>query len=311
MATPTIPDDTVPGKYTAYFTVDLQIPKQSTGLHGKVYDNQIWPGTEKPPEKLSNRAAEFAKKKDQLATPDLTAVYVPPAPPMGDEIDVILFLHGHKKDDPLTHTSVWHYLRDSRFKLREEVGHPDTTKKVLLVVPSLGEVSAAGKLQTQPDYYLTYLQTVLDKLEVAGDYPTNPYFLASRTDGLKLGKVILACHSGGGVPLAQIINKATTHEQRIRELWIFDALYSSWEVTPLVNWKTAAGHKLDRVVIYYRKGEGTAENSVAVKNKLAGTKKVDMSTQDVDIRAVPEAHVHIPSTYLRPLINSASCLKAK
>lgn len=153
-----------------------------------------------------------------------TGVFIPENFRAGSEVDLVLYLRGYDIKRPKTATSVREYWGSPQhptlksFLLREEVNK--SGKNVILVVPPLGPFSNFGKLNDEGGVQ-AFLEQVLDGLSrnAAG---------AGQAKKSTIRHLILAAHSGGGVPLrrlALILGKDPRYKDKLKECWGFDSTY--------------------------------------------------------------------------------------
>jgi hypothetical protein len=149
-----------------------------------------------------------------------TGIFIPAGYKVGDAVDLVLFLRGYDINRPKTATSVKEYwgspdhpvLRS--FLLREEINK--SGKNVIMVVPTLGPVSDFGELKEEGGVQ-KYLASILEGLEK--EWGRKP---------LRVRNIILAAHSGGGVPLrrlAQVLGNDPSYKRKLKECWGFDSIY--------------------------------------------------------------------------------------
>jgi hypothetical protein len=140
--------------------------------------------------------------------PPMSAIYFPPRFYPGQTINVLLYLHGHGNS-----YNIQDYLR--QFKLREII--KDSGKNLVFIAPTLGKSSEAGRLMA-PGGIDRYLREMMQSLFDYGPYPGTG--IAPR-----VGKIVLAAHSGGGVPMAKIADNLSQSGGKNDECWGFDCLY--------------------------------------------------------------------------------------
>jgi hypothetical protein len=217
-----------------------------------------------------------------------TAVYrLPSAGETDSPLDVILYLPGVR--DSQWSGSIKEFFHDPRFTLREEVAQC-RKKNFVLVGPTLPDYQALAL--GDGDFASNYLEEEI------------MHAILNHTNSLvfpDVGDVILAAHSGGGWPLAKLVNLAY-FKKKVREVWCFDCLYSNapgGDAASWIKWVRAMGNSLNRLVISYVPGTGTASVSTALGN--AGL-------SNVSLRTATAVHPLIPKTYIKSLIDSATCL---
>ena len=180
----------------------------------------------------------------------MTGLFIPPNYRHQAEVDLILYLHGFKPKSGLTINRYWNARVFPYWPLRERLN--DSGKNVVLVAPTLGHRSQTGLL-TKPGGLDAYIARVLSALGTHAAGPKQP----------RLGKLILACHSGGGWPmrlLALSNNRAAKH---IQECWGFDCTYNRGDDTEWARW--ARAHPQKRLFIYYLARTRTAVLSLKLK----------------------------------------------
>ncbi|MBY4949718.1 hypothetical protein K6V92_24225 [Cupriavidus respiraculi] len=153
----------------------------------------------------------------------ITGIYLPAGYRPTSAVDIIVYLHGHKApcggSEDWTIESIW---RSAFFPLRE--GLDRSGRNAVLVAPTLGARSQAGDL-VGPGGLDRYLERVRAALAASA-----PFRQAGITPAI--GRLILACHSGGGAPMAVLAtSRGNRHAAAIRECWGFDSQYgdpSGW-----------------------------------------------------------------------------------
>jgi hypothetical protein len=153
-----------------------------------------------------------------------TGVFVPANYKIGKTVDLVLFLRGYDIKRPKTATSVdeyWNSPRDPTLKsflFREEINK--SGKNVILVIPTLGPFSEVGKLKDKGGVQ-DFLSHVVDGLWHDGPH-------AGRAERPTIRHLILAAHSGGGVPLRQLaqnLGEDAEWKDKLKECWGFDSIY--------------------------------------------------------------------------------------
>jgi hypothetical protein len=198
-----------------------------------------------------------------------TAVYVAPGVDFDSGVvNVVLWLHGF-----FVHGTESLFFKD-RSKLREQV--LASGKSVVLVAPWLGHgqqgASAAfyaGVADLKGSFGESYINQVLHALR------PNPakYARSNLTlDGLvkstdmrpllRLGKLVIACHSGGGAGMRNLVGALGRYAKNLTECWGFDCLYGQGgaidDASFWYNW--AIGGNGRPLHIYY--GSSTTPQSV-------------------------------------------------
>jgi hypothetical protein len=179
-----------------------------------------------------------------------TGVFVPAGYRAGKTIDLVLFLRGYDIKRPNSATAVSEYWNSPNhpilksFMLREEVNK--SGKNVILVVPTLGPVSDFGKLKDEGGVQ-AFLDQILDGLWRNGPH-------AGQAERPTIRRLILAAHSGGGVPLrrlAQVLGNDAAYKDRLKECWGFDSIYGvrDKDADFWADW--ASSHPATKVSMFY------------------------------------------------------------
>ncbi|MGH8549558.1 MAG: peptidoglycan-binding domain-containing protein [Methylococcales bacterium] len=219
-------EKTSPGE-TLCVRIDLEIKD----AQGKVYKKPGKPPTLEP-----------------FKVQPMTGIFIPQAYVPQKEVDIVLYLHGHKTDFPGNGAAIHDYWKGSRFPffaLREEVN--DSGQNVIFVAPTLGPLSQAGNLTTAKgfDGFLTKVLAALNK-----------YFVSKQSwpEVQGIGKIFLAAHSGGGSPMLRIAElKGSSNTSKIAECWGFDSMYGDIEKR-WADW--AKSHQNSKLFAYYYNTEG-------------------------------------------------------
>ncbi|HZB43732.1 MAG TPA: peptidoglycan-binding domain-containing protein [Pyrinomonadaceae bacterium] len=238
---------------------------------------------------------DIALRSEGQARP-MTGIFIPqgyrPQPP----VDLILYLHGFKftqawKPYPtLSIDGYWDARQFPYFALRERLN--ESRKNVILVAPTLGARSEAGLL-TRPGGFDAYLDQVMAALAAHG-----PYRNAGQPPGP--GNIILACHSGGGLPMRQLALSNQRYTPQIKECWGFDSTYNRGDDTEWARW--ARSRPEVGVYIYYVAGSRTEALAVGLKRQKA---------PNVFVVPSPERrHNWVPLTHWRERIAAASFLRS-
>ncbi|MCU1246297.1 MAG: hypothetical protein JWN02_2207, partial [Acidobacteria bacterium] len=184
-----------------------------------------------------------------------TGIFVPERYRAGAVVDLVIYLHGFTVGYPGREVSIDGYWADRHryFALREQVN--DSGKNVILVAPTLGPRSQAGSLDDAGGLDV-FVATVLEKLVL--------HLPAFRDVDPQIGNIILAAHSGGGAPMRKIALSGSPAAKKVRECWLFDALYGG--VSDWGRWARAqAGH--GSLYSYYATKDPTT-NSLKLERDL-------------------------------------------
>lgn len=179
-----------------------------------------------------------------------TGVFIPDHYKVSNTIDLVVFLRGYDIKRPKTATSVEEYWNSPRhptlksFLFREEVNKSD--KNVILVVPALGPYSEMGKLKDAGEMQ-KFLDQVLDGL-----WKNGPHAELKKRPTIR--HLILAAHSGGGVPLRRLareLGEDATYKDKLKECWGFDSIYGVKDKDAEFWSDWAAKHSGSKVTMFY------------------------------------------------------------
>ena len=176
----------------------------------------------------------------------MTGIYVPERYrlPRSRRVDMIVYLHGHKKGmrnfaNDMSIDSYWNRAEvDSLFPLREALDQ--TGRNVILVAPTLGHTSRAGSL-VHANGLDWYLDQVLEALRSHGPLGR---------DALHLGTLILAAHSGGGSVMRKLATSSSPCTANLKECWAFDAMYDAVGSQQWARWASWATDS--KLYVHYR-----------------------------------------------------------
>jgi hypothetical protein len=152
-----------------------------------------------------------------------TAVYFPPKHAASSKkLDVVLWLHGF-------------YVKDHKFlfrsdpaRIREQVR--DSGRDVVLIAPFLGFEYAVGD-SVAGDYDIKDLATprwgerYLDQIVAAISQFQTPNVKPPSL--LQIGKLVIACHSGGGNGMRNLVGSLGKYQSSLTACWGFDCLYGA------------------------------------------------------------------------------------
>jgi hypothetical protein len=211
----------------------------------------------------------------------MTGLFLPPGFHATAEIDMIVYLHGFKKDASLSIDGYWDKARSLFFPLRE--GVRDARRNVVLAAPTLGPRSQAPRL-VAPEGFDRYAELVRQALQAHGPF--------GGTRPLRLRTLILACHSGGGLPMRQMARSKDQAAAFVRECWGFDCTYNRGDDTGWASW--ADEHPSSRLYIYYIPGSPTQPLSLKLKSQARHNVFV--------LPAATKEHNRVPITHWRERI---------
>jgi peptidoglycan hydrolase-like protein with peptidoglycan-binding domain len=212
----------------------------------------------------------------------MTGIFIPANYRHSSEVDLILYLHGFKPKSGLTIDRYWNTRFVPHFPLRDRLN--DAGKNVVLVAPTLGDRSQSGNL-VRPGGLDDYIAKVLAALGAHGGGTKQP----------RLGKLILACHSGGGWPMRQLALSNNRTTQNIQECWGFDCTYNRGDDTEWARWGRANPQK--KLFIYYLANTRTAVLSEKLKR---------LNVPNVSVLPSPaRAHNWVPIQHWRGRIEAA------
>jgi hypothetical protein len=259
-----------------------------------------------------------------------TGVFLPTNYRVGPTIDLVLFLRGYDIKRPKAATSVGEYWNSPRhpilksFLLREEVNR--SGKNVILVVPTLGPFAEVGKLK-EAGGVQEFLGSVLDGLWRNGPHAG----LAQRPT---IRHLILAAHSGGGVPLrrlAKVLGEDEVYKDKLKECWGFDSIYGvkDRDAEFWSDWaREHPGTKVSMFCLFTEKDIGkdpklpVSPTNPAVRREPTGTtfpaRELERLAKEqvlANVRVVRESkettlnHNEVPRTHLADLLKAASYLE--
>ena len=278
-APPLLAREQTPAGDTLYVRIDLGIGK-AAATHGKTY-----------------------------AVPPVTGVYLPQVFERSGRVDVIVYLHGYTADFPGNGRSVKELWSENvptpvarvsaaPFALRS--GLNATRKNLVLVVPTLGPKAQAGRL-LQVGGFDAFMNAVLFAIgQYVGPSVASP----------DLGRLVLACHSGGGQPMLRLALSAAVAARHVVECWGFDCLYSGRNKTTGAkyytqpqSWLSWAEHDRNRKLFVFFHGTTAAESNYlakqAARRKLSN---VTVTPSTAVTRNGLDKHFWVPLSHWTDLI---------
>jgi hypothetical protein len=225
-----------------------------------------------------------------LRAPAVTGIFIPDGYVPGAAADLVLYLHGFKAA-AIRREAIDAYWDARRFHygaLREGVNA--TARNVILVAPTLGSRSEAGRLLAAGglDDYLGKVMAALRAYGPHGQSGTTP----------ALGNLVLASHSGGGLPMRRIAGGSSRSGARIRECWGYDCTYNTGDDTFWASWAQARPNAA--VYIYYITGSPTARLAEALRDRRVANAIVRP--------AKTREHNSVPITHWQERITGAAFL---
>jgi hypothetical protein len=258
-----------------------------------------------------------------------TGVFIPANYKASKSIDLVLFLRGYDIKRPKAATSVGEYWNSPNhsvlksFQFREEVNR--SGKNVILVVPPLGPFAESGKLKDAGGVQ-AYLDHVVDGLRRSGPH-------AELTERPTIRHLILAAHSGGGVPLrrlAQVLGDDDAFRGKLKECWGFDSIYGVKDRDADFWSDWARAHQGTKVTMFYiftekevgkdpkqpvgpgnpfdhREPSGTTAPAMELE-RLAKERMLTNVTVVRETKASTLNHTEVPRTHLADLLKAARYL---
>ncbi len=259
-----------------------------------------------------------------------TGVFLPENYRAAKTVDVVLFLRGYDVKRPKTATSVKEYWGSPEhsvlksFLFREEINK--SGKNVILVVPALGPFSNMGKLAEKGGVQ-EFLDRVLEGLRRNGPH-------ASLAERPTIRHLILAAHSGGGVPLrrlAQVLGEDPVYKDKLKACWGFDSIYGVKDKDAEFWCDWAERHPGTQVAMFYlftdkavgkdpgkpvgpdnpldhREPTGTSRPAMELE-RLARERKLANVTVVRDSKATTLEHAEVPRAHLAELLKAAAYLE--
>lgn len=228
------------------------------------------------------------KVKDKFGSPPakMTCIYIPDHFSYDDGgVDVILYLHGFKLDDP--HISIDKYLKQDYGKLRE--GLEASGRNAVLVAPTLGFHSEAQGLVAHGGLD-GLLGRVLATLRDHG---------APKGEELFLRSLIISCHSGGGARMHQLAGGSDDALANLQEFWGFDCMYQDSDTTFWPQW--AKQRTSARCYVHFL--ETTAVHSKVLQQQKLPNLIVRKSTA--------KTHMLVPTTHWPARLKAAGFLETR
>jgi hypothetical protein len=186
----------------------------------------------------------------------LTGIFVPVGYQLQPQVDLIIYLHGHKIPSGVsTSATIVDFWTRPEYRLRE--GLNESAKNAILAAPTLGVKSTAGKLTDEKFGLDWYVDQVLKVLLDRGPYK-------GATQPPAVGSIVLACHSGGGAVMRQLALMKHRNSANIREFWGFDCLYNPAD--PKL-WRAAMVGRNAQLFVYYLNSTARISQDLGGKGK--------------------------------------------
>lgn len=238
----------------------------------------------------------------------LTAVYLPPKHLATDAVDVVIWLHGMEVDNIKT------FFNNNQARVRDTV--LKSTKDVVLIVPWLGYkywVPATATVKKHAEGSLSvdemgkgkwgenYLDEVLNGLAQFQNSKKDASEKKDKPPPILIKNLVIACHSGGGTGMRNLVGTLGKHQPKLKECWGFDCLNDSVDAT---FWsQRMSGPDACPLWIFY--GPSTLPQSV--KLDLIGRGKADLKGNKADPPGpkIKDLHV-VHSHYEAYLVSQAA-----
>ena len=223
----------------------------------------------------------FTKRATPCMKP--TAIYLPPKRAGSDNsVDVVIWLHGFYVPDHVL------LFRGDPARIREQVR--DSGKDVAVIAPWLGhEYSVGGKFVG--NYNVKDLAS-----PKWGERYLNQILAAISDPPLEIGNLFLACHSGGGNAMRNLVGTLGKYELNLTACWGFDCLYGANATPDDANfWYQWCSESQDRALeIMY--GPSTLPQSVKLDLLARGLATPDGDEVEVQLGALTNLRVTIGHT---------------
>jgi hypothetical protein len=151
-----------------------------------------------------------------------TGIYLPPgAETRGGFIDMLLYLHGHLVSSPQQ------LFETDGVAVRKQV--LASGKNVVLVAPWLGrgpgQAFANGVSSITGGWGELYINDVLNALVPPSPPKKRDLFDTALVPGVRLRHLVIACHSGGGQAMRNLVGTLGRYRSNLKACWGFDCLY--------------------------------------------------------------------------------------
>ena len=233
-----------------------------------------------------------------------TGVFIPQGFGYQSEVDVILYFHGNKRGEFSHINQYWGPGFPYKCTLREDLNA--SGKSAILIAPTMGSAPGAA-LNGNPDLGVfgqpggaeCFLDHVMQWL---GNYDPH-YSLKNPKVVPKVGKVILAGHSGGGSP---IHIQMESLKAKICEIWCFDVVYYT-----LSDWMQFAVYNPTKQVYFYH----AIQSLGALKElkKLKGLTEMGLYRSLGNVQFIDAGNHHYPAltNNFGKRLKATTCLSAR
>jgi len=242
----------------------------------------------------------------------LTGIFIPRSFNPNSDVELVVYLHGHKGLYPGNSVLIdgyWNGARFPFFALREEAAA--SGKNVIFVAPSLGAYSEAGSL-TRKGGFDAYLEQVSAAI--------NEHFMMPRFKRRlpEFRSIILAAHSGGGSPMLSIVRGKDRDAAKVKECWCYDSMYGA-VASYWVNWAKANPGK--NLYVYYGPAKGWFDPKTGKRRVLPrdnaetiACEKIRLGLSNICVepsraKSTPKASAHfwVPQVHLQENLLHRAC----
>jgi hypothetical protein len=228
-----------------------------------------------------------------------TGVYLPPGLDLDKgQIDMVLYLHGwYVKNIQQLFNSDPAWIRNAVL---------GSNKNVALVAPYLGRGEQGGGTYSVRDLTGNWGEFYINDVLNALVPPTIPKPDLFRTQvglipRLRLRKLIIACHSGGGAGMRNLVNALGRYKANLAECWGFDCLYGVKASPDDANfWYEWSTSKYGRP-LYISFGPSTVFESVKLYLMKKGLATGDGARRNIDVAEQSRIDVQIGISTSRSL----------
>ena len=228
-----------------------------------------------------------------------TGIYLPPGLDLDlGYIDIVLYLHGYFVTD------IKQLFNSDPAWIRKAV--LNSGKNVALVAPYLGKGQQGGGTYSVRDltgnWGELYINDVLNALvPPAIPKPDLMHPQIGLIPQLRLRNLIIACHSGGGAGMRNLVNALGRYKHNLAECWGFDCLYgvnaSPDDASFWYDWATSRNGRQ----LYVSFGPSTVYESVKLYLMQKGLATNEGARRNPDVAALTSIDVQIGISTGKPL----------